>query len=203
MIRRILGACIFLFTSVRASLVKCLNDRYLNVETDEILSISTLLDPRFKLAGFSKENSSNLTLNRLKEILEEQDRLEHESIEPNIVESKPSKKLKLQFCDILSDDIKNRLIESPKPLDSIQSELDSYLILPNASIEEDVIKWWVDHKENFKRLYKIAIKFLIIPATSAASERIFSTAGLILNKKRSKLSPQHASLLIFLNKHLR
>jgi hypothetical protein len=37
-----------------------------------------------------------------------------------------------------------------------------------------------------------------IPATSVTSERVFSAAGEILSKKRSRLTPDHLDMLIFL-----
>jgi hypothetical protein len=39
---------------------------------------------------------------------------------------------------------------------------------------------------------------LAIPATSAPSERVFSVAGNIVNKKRVRLKPDTVDLLIFL-----
>ena len=48
-------------------------------------------------------------------------------------------------------------------------------------------------------LYNTAIKYLIIPATSVPSERIFSAAGSILNKKRNRLGPKNANIILTLN----
>ena len=57
-------------------------------------------------------------------------------------------------------------------------------------------------KNKYPNLCNIAMRFLIIPDTSAYSERIFSTAGYILNFKRSRLSGNHAKIIIFLNTNL-
>ena len=40
----------------------------------------------------------------------------------------------------------------------------------------------------------------MIQATSVASERVFSTAGEIVTKKRSSLTPSNVNMLIFLHK---
>ncbi len=44
------------------------------------------------------------------------------------------------------------------------------------------------------------MRYLIVPATRAESERVFSTAGYILSLKRAKLSGIHANMLIFYTK---
>jgi ribosomal protein S8 len=46
------------------------------------------------------------------------------------------------------------------------------------------------------------MEILIIPASSASSERVFSTAGYILNKKRTRLTSKHLDILIFLKYQL-
>jgi hypothetical protein len=45
---------------------------------------------------------------------------------------------------------------------------------------------------------KVARQILCIPATSTPSERVFSTAGNIVNVKRSMLKPEHLDELVFL-----
>ena len=41
------------------------------------------------------------------------------------------------------------------------------------------------------------LKYLIIPATSAVRERVFSSAGSILEDRQSRLSDEHVNMLIF------
>ncbi len=48
-------------------------------------------------------------------------------------------------------------------------------------------------------MYELSLKYLCIPATSCASERVFSKAGEILSAKRSNLKPKNVNNLIFLN----
>lgn len=50
----------------------------------------------------------------------------------------------------------------------------------------------------FPTLTRIAKRVHGIPATSAPSERLFSSAGLIVTEKRSRLSASHVEDLVFL-----
>ena len=43
------------------------------------------------------------------------------------------------------------------------------------------------------------MKYLVIPAISAPSERVFSTAGLTTASERSRLCPANAAELVFLH----
>ena len=53
----------------------------------------------------------------------------------------------------------------------------------------------------FPSLAKLAKRYLAMPATEVASERIFSIAGLTITKLRSQLDPGTVDAVIFLNKN--
>ena len=50
-------------------------------------------------------------------------------------------------------------------------------------------------------LAKFAIDILVVQGTSVPSEQIFSTAGDVISKKRSRLTGDHVNEIIFLNKN--
>lgn len=54
--------------------------------------------------------------------------------------------------------------------------------------DADALVWWRANHERFPTIAKLARRFLSKPATSVPSERIFSTAGLIINTLRSSLT---------------
>ena len=63
---------------------------------------------------------------------------------------------------------------------AIKTEIRVYLKLekPGSRIlAEDVLTWWKLHKDKLPILAELARAYLCIPATSAPSERLFSTAG--------------------------
>ena len=82
----------------------------------------------------------------------------------------------------------------------IELELKKFKSMPNLDRSENPLEWWEKSgKTSFPTLYKTATKYLIIPATSVPSERIFSSAGSILTKKRNRLGPKNANIILTLN----
>ena len=80
------------------------------------------------------------------------------------------------------------------------SEFDMYMAAEPAGNNEDPLEWWMENKRRFPVLYKLALKYLCIPATSVSSERVFSTAGDIVTASRSCLSTENVNMLLFLGK---
>lgn len=52
----------------------------------------------------------------------------------------------------------------------------------------------------YPRLSLLVKKYLSIPASSVPSERVFSIAGQVVSKKRSRMHPSNVDMFIFLNK---
>lgn len=84
---------------------------------------------------------------------------------------------------------------------AVDSELLRYLNEP-IICQIDTSKWWIDHSTVFPNLYKMYLKFSCIPATSASSERNFSTAGNIITDKRSMLLPNNVNNLVIMRNNL-
>ena len=61
------------------------------------------------------------------------------------------------------------------------------------------LSWWRTNELKFPILSHLAYRLLCIPATSAPSERVFSSAGLTIAKDRARLAPQTANELVFLH----
>jgi hypothetical protein len=76
----------------------------------------------------------------------------------------------------------------------------SYL-LDKSDLEKSPLEWWADRETKYPRLSVIAKRVLAVPATSVPSERIFSSAGLIVTKLRNRLSFEVVDQIIFLNKN--
>jgi hypothetical protein len=71
------------------------------------------------------------------------------------------------------------------------TELERYL---TTDIEEvsDVLAWWKAHQATYPVLSQMAFDVLAIPAMSAEVERLFSSAGLVITKRRARTLPDLA-----------
>ena len=63
------------------------------------------------------------------------------------------------------------------------------------------MKWWDVNLRQFPILAQLARKYLSIQATSGASERVFSDAGLIMTAKRTSMKEDLFEALIFLKRN--
>ena len=60
----------------------------------------------------------------------------------------------------------------------------------------DPIKWWIERKDSYPTLWRMAVDLLGIPATSTPSERIFSKAGEVFSSRRKWLNADAAQALL-------
>ena len=98
---------------------------------------------------------------------------------------------------------KRRETQQPKtPEEKMKVELDSYLSVGVLDSESNPLDWWNAEHHNYPLLWKLAKKYLCICASSAASERLFSSAGNVVTPKRSCLKPEKVNMLVFLAKNL-
>lgn len=65
-----------------------------------------------------------------------------------------------------------------------KEELNLYMDDELADYNEDPLKWWILHKERYPILHQLAFTLLAAPASTAADERVFSTAGNEVNEQR-------------------
>ena len=70
-----------------------------------------------------------------------------------------------------------------------------------TGIHADPLLWWKEKQFQFPILSCLAGKYLCIPATEAPSERIFSTASLLLSKFRNRMDPELAGRMAFIKKN--
>jgi len=62
----------------------------------------------------------------------------------------------------------------------------------------DPLEWWKINETKYPNIWLLAQRILSIPATSAPSERVFSAAANIIDKKRARITTDNAELVMFL-----
>lgn len=110
----------------------------------------------------------------------------------------PMKKSKCALDDIFGDVFVTK-IEPGQTLETrVENEIMSYKSESNMPLNSNPLEWWKVREQSYPLLSKLAKMYLCIPATSVASECVFSTAA-----QRSCLSPDQVDCLIFLKKNLK
>ena len=74
----------------------------------------------------------------------------------------------------------------------------------NLKVSKDTVRiqFWLDNMSVLPKLYTVARQVLCVPASSAASERVFSTAGRMLENSRTNFSPAAVNSLLFLHSNM-
>ncbi|CAK9291973.1 unnamed protein product [Gordionus sp. m RMFG-2023] len=78
-------------------------------------------------------------------------------------------------------------------------EIEDYLADPVAKTTVDVLGWWSENSNRFRRLSNMARDYLGQQTTSVASERLFSRAANIYTNKRNRMSSSTLKECLSLN----
>ena len=145
--------------------------------------------------------SSNRLENTKDELEATSDRLEsveevesEEDDELQDVELSPTSKLMRQCKDRF--DVANRRNKS-----KLRIEMEKYELFSLQSKDCDILLWWKQHDNVLPLLSKIAKRVLTIPASSAKSERVFSTGGNVVTAKRNRLAPKKVEALVLIKEN--
>lgn len=162
---------------------RCSLERRFKTNGVTAYQLAQFFDPRYKSLEAEDEKFKAITYNYVQRMLEGNN--------PDNEESDMQQETALDFLFQAETNRKD-------------SNYQFHLYVSEAQISHnlDPIIWWKNHKEKYPALYKLALKYLSIPATSAVSERTFSTAGNIVTAKRSCLSPENVNMLTFLYQNI-
>lgn len=161
-------------------------------EGDEALLIKcTFVDPRFKNTFMSDTTKSKVRELIKTEIIQmyNSPSNQHENFEP------PKKKKKGLSLLFEQEDT----IISKDPRDIVQDEIEKYLYIPKLGMDDNPLKWWKENQGSFPNLVKLAKKYLAVQGSSVPCERVFSTGGNVISKRRCSLLPKNAEMQIFLH----
>ncbi len=191
--------------NIKEGILKYLNEKYDDQTTDELLDMASLVDPRFKTTYIKEEKveyMKNRAMSELENLVAEQAASAEAAPlpspaaatdEPEVCAKRQKKSLSSYFKKT------TQCQTAPLPIrNSIEKELNVYLQTMEACPETNPLEWWRQHEAHFPQVAKLAKKYLCIPATSAPSERAFSTSGNIVTCQRSALKPERVDQLVFL-----
>ncbi|KAK0149425.1 Zinc finger BED domain-containing protein 1 [Merluccius polli] len=194
---------------------------YLNEEVNDddkqlllILNSATYLDPRFKDMFVSlKEEVKQCFLDQVGENAKPNRSQSHvpdpgQEEDSNLM---PQKKQKGDLRRLLSSVQGEKKGSGATPStpgeplsrsDKLKDEYQVYEKMPEISAEEDPLSWWKTNAHTLPQLSDFARNYLCIAASSCASERVFSTSGLIVSPRRSRLTHENIDMLVFLSTNL-
>jgi hypothetical protein len=85
----------------------------------------------------------------------------------------------------------------------MELEMSKYETFSIPLKDADVLDWWRKHQDILPLLSKVASKVLVIPSSSAKSERDFSTGGNVVTVKRGSLDQGMVEDLIVIHENLK
>ena len=176
-------------------LTTAINERFRDIESNKILSLATLLDPRHKERGFSDSIQAKAAVLRLiSEVEVISDGMDQNL---NIAEEMEcsSAKTKSLIWDYDSVDE-----DEDTPSTAEESEVTTYLKTKRIERQRNPLLWWKMQEAIFPRLAKLTRKILCIPATSVPSERVFSKTGELVSARRANIKACNVDMIVFLNK---
>ena len=175
---------------------------YACAESNEILTISTTLDPSFKDKCFRQLGTTEEVKSTLKDkvaelkLSETEQPSDHSDVSTEGRDEPASKRQKPALLQCFSEILQ----EAGASVDDSGNEVDIYFSEPLIEFHggEHSLNWWAINKLRFPILAKLARRYLSAPPTSVPSERLFSIAGDLYDEKRNRLSPEHAEELLFI-----
>lgn len=177
---------------MKRGMLRSLCSRYDDVEDNEYLVLATLLDPRFKDKFFSGAPARA----KAREMLE--DKFKERST--NTITESPAKRVREEPPDSAIWQSFNEILEETGTTSLLQtgSMVDLYLAEPVIDYhQKNCYHWWSENAVRFPDIAKLAQQYLGAPPTSVPSERLFSGASDIY-EKRSRLLPDKAETLLFI-----
>lgn len=172
----------------------------MNIELHPLLSISTLVDPRYKRMNFQSPEAVSKLLTRVKNLI----RFSSEattgqciSVEPVVQQADDDlwshhKQLQRTYNN-------NNNYNGVTEIGGLPLELQLYLKEDSYPKDVNPLSLWNDSlKFKYTTLSKIAEKFLPLLGTSVPAERLFSKAGNLITEKRNRLHCEKIQKLLFL-----
>ncbi|XP_030011319.1 zinc finger BED domain-containing protein 1-like [Sphaeramia orbicularis] len=169
-------------------------------ESLSVMTMATMLDPRFKTLGFLSQNKAQEAVRRLKAecsvVIGNSEAVQL----PGPSEAAEGTSSSGELWSLLDATVNQKRRSSNATADAIV-EVERYLAENNLRRNEDPLEYWHTQKHVYPHLYHLALRFLCSPASSVPCERVFSKAGEVISKRRNRLKPETVKKVLFLNKN--
>ncbi|MGH7240551.1 MAG: hAT transposon family protein [Candidatus Saccharimonadales bacterium] len=111
-------------------------------------------------------------------------------------EQQPAQRRHRSIQDLLHAEVKAVDIVS-------RTETDRFLgIEKGIGFDENPLEWWRQNKEEFPKLAQMARVYLSVPASTAASERVFSYGNITIQQRRHSLQIDRVARLMWMMKNM-
>lgn len=100
------------------------------------------------------------------------------------------------------DSDSDQQVEEDSSDDRVMAELNNYKFMKTEPLSTDPLHFWRMKENVFPNVAIQAKKLLSMPATSVPCERLFSAGGILINKRRSSLHPEHVRQMLCLHSWL-
>jgi hypothetical protein len=158
--------------------------RFGTIENVKLLSVTTLLDPRFKKIHFTCALSCSEAVQRATYFMREAYNKQVTIFVKQEEIHKPDETIinsdnLWDYHKQLVNKVNNR--ENSVGSNTMPTELKLFLDQPLVDINTDPLEYWQINRTSFPKLFKVVEKYLAATATSTPpSERLFSRAGNIM-----------------------
>eukprot|EP00102_Acyrthosiphon_pisum_P010540 XP_008178886.1 PREDICTED: zinc finger BED domain-containing protein 4-like [Acyrthosiphon pisum] len=170
-------------------------------EYNPILSICSILDPRFKDIYFLEPQAKSKVISSLVSMIEKLHPQLTNYCDTNNMNIEHNNEITINSSidlwslhKILEQEHRNKTKSGSHAIDEIRSYLDKGVVW----LKDEPIIVWENIKGAFPNLYTLARKYLSISATSVPLERLFSRTGNIMTISRNRLLGSRLSKLVFL-----
>lgn len=165
--------------------------------------IGTVLHPLLKnIAIASSEERENI-YTCIREELKRLLQCDSEEVNETVPEEEATNQDILDdFFGRVSESSQSQEIEIRNQADELQMYLNAKMPISDP-FEFKLYDWWFENRHTYKNLFRLFLIYAGVCASSAPSERSFSTTGLIVQARRSCLLPETVqNLILARNKYL-
>lgn len=186
--------------TLKSKLIDEINKRFGKMEYNYFLSVSCILDPRFKRIHFEDPLGCSKTIEYIRKTIASQQTFSESDRSDSSKQGSPNMQdqEKYDFWDYHKTLAHAQNQKSQQTSSKINDELTVYLSNPVMPLNSDPMSYWEEVKNVFPGLYNIAVSHFCIVGTSVPSERLFSKAGGTVTQDRNRLSSNLLEKLLFL-----